>query len=292
MAKKILICGAGSIGVYLGTLLYSKGNNVTLFGRRKLKKVEGNEIFIDGKKFRVPEKIFEIPHKEKYDFVFLTTKLYDTDYMVRVLKKSGIKAALIVSIQNGLVNMSKYSKSLNKKIIPVTVFSGLNLSGNKLHVSPTKVGWITENSTNGKKVSNLISSSGIKCNASKDFNSLRAEKTIVNCCLNVLSAIENKPFSELFHNNKTRERIESLFYECYNILSKEYKLDNVEKMKKRMIKHWAKLKHYSSTCQDLHSGRPTEARFFNGYMVELGLKHKLPVENNKKIMKEINQLEK
>jgi len=290
--QNILICGAGSIGVYLGVKLYSKGHNVRLFGRRKLKKVEGDKIFIDGKKFNIPEKIFEIPHGEKYDVVFVTTKLYDIDYMIHEIKKKKIKSPIIVNIQNGLVNMSRYNKILKKKIIPITVFSGLNLSGNKLHVSPTKVGWVTENSVNGKKISKLISSSGIKCHADKNFDSLRAEKTIVNCCLNVLSAIENKPFSELFHHNKTRERIEKLFDECYNIVSKEYKLDDANKMKQRMIKYWANLKHYSSTCQDLHSGRPTEAKFFNGYMIELGLKHKLPVENNKKIMREIIQLEK
>ena len=36
---KILIIGAGSIGVYLGTLLFSNEHNVILLGREKLKKI-------------------------------------------------------------------------------------------------------------------------------------------------------------------------------------------------------------------------------------------------------------
>ena len=40
---KILIVGAGSIGVYLGTLLFSKGHEVILLGGDKLKSL--NKLF-------------------------------------------------------------------------------------------------------------------------------------------------------------------------------------------------------------------------------------------------------
>ncbi len=48
MPKKILICGAGSIGIYLGAKLHAKDHDVTLFGRSKLQNV-GSEIFINNK---------------------------------------------------------------------------------------------------------------------------------------------------------------------------------------------------------------------------------------------------
>ena len=292
MVKKILVCGAGSIGVYLGTLLYSKGNEVTLFGRRKLKKVEGSEIFINGKKFKVPEKIFKLPKNGKYDLIFITTKLYDFDYIINAIKKSRIKSGIISSVQNGLLDTSKYSKILGKRIIPITVFAGFNLKNNRIDVNTTSVGWKTELSANGREISRILLNAGIPCTADRKFDSLRAEKTIVNSCLNALSAIENKTFKELFSNKKTSERISLLFDECYNILKKEHKLDNKIQMKKALFKNWSKLNHYSSTCQDLHSGRPTEARFFNGYILKIGEKHKLPAENNKKILKEIKEVEK
>ena len=41
MEKKwILICGAGSIGVYLGARLHCDGHDVKIIGRRKLRKVK------------------------------------------------------------------------------------------------------------------------------------------------------------------------------------------------------------------------------------------------------------
>lgn len=45
--RSILICGAGSIGVFLGAKLLEAGNNVTLFGRKKLAKLH-DSILING----------------------------------------------------------------------------------------------------------------------------------------------------------------------------------------------------------------------------------------------------
>ena len=59
MPKKVLICGAGAIGIYLGVMLNSKGHNVLLFGKRKLKNV-GDEIFINNKIYGVPKKVFSL----------------------------------------------------------------------------------------------------------------------------------------------------------------------------------------------------------------------------------------
>ena len=210
--------------------------------------------------------------------------------MVNQIKKNKIKFSKVVGIQNGLVDVSKYSKQLNKKIVPVVVFSGFNLKKDRIIVNPTSVGWKTEYSNDGKEVSRFLHETGIPCSPDKKFDSLRAEKAIVNSCLNALSAIEKKPFKKLFENKKTRERIEKLFEESYAILKKEYKLDKLESMKRNMFKHWSNLNHFSSTYQDVVSGRKNEACFFNGYLVKIGEKNKCFVEENKKIMEEINKI--
>ncbi|MEK6936118.1 MAG: 2-dehydropantoate 2-reductase [Nanoarchaeota archaeon] len=287
--KKILICGAGSIGIYVGAKLYHKKHDVTLFGRRKLRGVDG-EVFINNKRFDVPKGVYKIPKNEKYDFIFITTKLYDLDYMINLLKRNKIKGPIFIGIQNGIVDVSKYEKILKKKIIPITVFSGFNLNKNKLNVTPTPIGWKTEFSKQGKEISAILLDAKIPCHADKSFDRLRAEKTVINCCLNALSAIENKPFSYLFKNNKTKERIEKLFEECYEAIKKEHELDEKHKIKKRMFEHWKNLNHYSSTCQDIHSGRKNEVKFFNGYIVELGKKHNILVENNKEILRDIRKI--
>ncbi len=289
--KEILVCGAGSIGVYIGAMLNLYKHNVKLLGRRKLHKVH-ETIVIDGKTYDVPEKLFKLPKNYKADVVFVTTKLYDFGKMIKLIKKKRIKYSKIAAVQNGLVDSSPHSKYLGHRIIPVTVFAGFNLTGKEIIVKPTKTGWIVDNSSSGREISSLLADAEIPCKPKRNFDSLRAEKTIVNCCLNALSAIEEKPFNKLFKDKKTRQRIHKIFEETYNILKKNYSLADKSRMEKEMFRTWSKLKHYSSTYQDIKSGRKNEVPYFNGYIVELGRKYGLPTEQNRRILEEVRKIAK
>ena len=219
--KRVLICGAGSIGIYLGAKLHSHKHEVDLVGRRKLRAVEGNKVIINNKEYIIPKRRYSFPKKQEYDFVFITSKLYDLDKIIKLISKNKINGKIISNIQNGLIDCSEFEKTLKKKIVPICVFGGFRIERNKIFSNPTPIGWKTEFSDEGKKVSKLISSCGIPCGADKKFDSLKGEKMIVNCCLNALSAIEKKQFQELFSKKETLERIYKLFGECYEILGKE-----------------------------------------------------------------------
>ena len=288
--KKVLICGAGSIGIFLGAKIHLKNHEVHLFGRRKLKEA-GNEVFINDERFKIMQSLFSLPKNEEYDFVFITSKLYDLDKIVKLIRKSNVKGKIFAGIQNGLIDNSKYKKLLhNKKLVPICIFGGFRIEKNKLISKPTSIGWLTEYSRNGKKVSKFISSCGVKCKPEKEFEFFRLEKMIANCCLNGLSAIEKKPFNKLFLNKKTKERIYKIFDESYNILSKEYDLNQQEKMKKRLFENWHKVNHYSSTYQDLFSKRKSEIDFFNGVLVRLGKKYNINAIENKKVLSDFKRL--
>ncbi len=288
---KILICGAGAIGIYLGVALHARGHEVELFGRKKLKEVK-NEISINGKISKMPKKIFELPKNRHYDAIFVTAKLYGLEEMLLKIKKNSLTTDLLVSIQNGLVDNSKYDKILgNQKIVIMSVFEGFRLSESCLIMTPTEMGWKTEYSKEGIALSKLLTDAGITCNPDKNLDNLRAEKTIVNCSLNALSAIHHTTFDELFSNEKTRAEIDALYYECYNILKQEFSLESAEAIRMRMYKTWAKMKHYSSTCQDIETKRPTEIDFLNKYIIKLGKKHSLPTTENEKVVKEFTDLQ-
>lgn len=287
--KKILVGGAGSIGIYLGTLLKSKGHDVTLFGRKKLSSI-GDNIIIKHKNFPTPQKIFRLPDKEYFDYIFVTTKLYDLDNMMYLLKKHSIKASLIITIQNGLVDTAYYSRITNCKVIPVSIFAGYRLVKNEIVTNETKLGWRVEKSREGIKALKIIKNAGIPCYTDQKFDSIRAEKVIVNCCVNALSAIKQKPIKYLFGHKSTQKVIDKVLEESFNVLSKEHKLDNLKLIKQRLYKHWSNINHYSSTYQDLVSGRKTEINFFNGYVQKLGKKYNIPVEENKSIVKELKRV--
>jgi len=69
MQKRVLICGAGSIGIYLGLMLHTHNNYVELFGKRKLKEIK-DHIKINNKQFKIPKKIFNVT-KNNYLFIYL-----------------------------------------------------------------------------------------------------------------------------------------------------------------------------------------------------------------------------
>lgn len=288
--KKILICGAGSIGIFLGTILHSNNNQISLFGRRKLKEVK-ETVIINGKKYPVPEKIFNLPKNEYYNYIFITSKLYDIEKILKMISKKRLKTRIFIGIQNGLVDKSVYKNYLNKKrFVPICVFGGFRIEKSNIYSSPTSIGWVAPCSKEGIEISKFLSENGILCRADKKFESLRAEKMIVNCCLNALSAIEKKPFKDLFSNKFIKERIFRLFEECYNILKKDYPLGDFENMKKRLFENWHSVNHYSSTYQDAVSGRKSEINFFNGFIVRIGKKHKINAEENKKILEDFKKL--
>lgn len=287
---KILVCGAGAVGIYLGVLLTSKENEVTLLGKRKLKATP-HYIFINHKRMQVPEKVYKMPLKQHFDFIFVTVKLYDLEIILEQLKKNQVTCSILVSIQNGLVDNKKYQKIIGKqRIIVLSVFEGFRLLEDQLLMTPTEMGWKVENTQEGKEVSRLLLDAGILCKPEPELNTYRAEKTIVNCCLNALSAIEKKPFDELFASEHIRKRIDVLFQECYAVLSKEYHLEDPKIIQTRMYRVWSHMNHYSSTYQDVLSGRKTEIDFLNGYIVSQGQKLGIETPENKKVVAEFSKI--
>lgn len=288
--KKILICGAGSVGIYLGTLLFAQGNNVTLLGKRKLTHL-GSAIFINNTIYSLPKKVFSFQKNRTYDFIFITTKLYDLEAMIKAILKNKVKTKILVSIQNGLVDNSVFERVLKgQELIILSVFEGFRLFENQLVMTPTDMGWKVEETHEGKQISKLLSATGINCSTEKKLNAFRAEKTIVNCTLNALSAIEKKPFDKLFATPRIRKRIDKLFNECYTILKQEHTLEEPSIIKKRMYQTWSKMNHYSSTCQDALSGRKTEIDFLNGYMVKFGKKYNLSTTENERIITQFKRI--
>lgn len=276
--------------MYLGAKLHAKGHDVTLLGRRKLADVP-DEIYINEQKYSLPKRQTELTKGASYDFVFITSKLYDLENILGLIKDSGVKTKILVSIQNGLVDNTKYKKLLgDQHLVVLSVFEGYRLTDNTLHMTPTELGWKVEDGKEGVLVSELLQDAGILCKPEAHLDMFRVEKTILNCCLNAMSAIEGKHFKDLFSVEKCRRRIGLLFDECYLVLSKIYDLEDKETLKNRMEKVWSKMEHYSSTYQDMVSGRPTEIDFLNGYIVLLGKKHGVPTPENALIISEFSQL--
>jgi len=282
----ILIIGAGSIGVYLGTLLNSKGHNVFLLGRKKLKKLH-ETILIGEQVYEMPKRIYTFPKNKSYDFIFITSKLYDLESNLKRVLENNLNTRYLLSIQNGIVQNELYEKYTNKFYFSsISVFEGFRIVENQLIVNQSKTGWKTDKSKAGIETSKLLQDVGINCSTENNLDSIKAEKTIMNCSVNILSAIKKKTFFELYKNPTTKNMMDKLFDESYSVLSQEYKIKPKEELRTLFYQIIEPMKHYSSTYQDAISGRKTEVQFLNGLIVTLAKKHKLQAPTNQKILYE------
>ena len=282
----ILIVGAGSIGVYLGTLLNNKGHNVFLLGRKKLKRLH-KTIIIGEQVYEMPKRIYSFPKNKSYDFVFITSKLYDLEINLKKINESEIKTKYLLSIQNGIVEnelYNKYTKEFN--FSSISVFEGFRIVENQLIVNKSKTAWKTDNSKTGIETSKRLQDAGINCTTEKNLDSIKAEKTIMNCCVNILSAIKKKTFFELYRNSITKNLMNKIFDESYSVLEQEYKLKPKEELRKLFYQIIEPMRHYSSTYQDAISDRKTEVQFLNGLIIKLAKKHKLQTPTNQKLLDE------
>lgn len=286
---RVLIIGAGAIGIYLGCKISNSGHDVTLVGRRKLKSL-GNSIEIDKKEYLVKGKAYRIPKDKKFDFIFIASKINDVAKILGKVRSNNIKSKHIIGIQNGFVDHREYEKYLKgSKFVSVSVFEGFRVDRNVLHVSHSKKGWKTNNSKEGLLVAKFLRNSNIRCTVEKNLDKIRAEKMLINCTVNVISAVECKTFYDMVRNKKIKSRMDAVFDETYNVLNKITKMKNREVLRTHLYNMVTSMHHFSSTCQDVMDKVNTEIDFLNGWIVNHGHKFKVDVSENKKLVTEFKK---
>ncbi len=74
-STNIMVSGAGSIGSYLAAKMYASGYHVDVIGRKAGK--IGDSLYINNQKYDFPTVSTEINTGKVYDFLFLTSKMFE-----------------------------------------------------------------------------------------------------------------------------------------------------------------------------------------------------------------------
>jgi ketopantoate reductase len=80
-----------------------------------------------------------------------------------------------------------------------------------------------------------------------------------------------------------------LFEESYRVLSKKYEIKPKKEFKELFYQVISPMKHYSSTYQDAMMKKPSEAKYLNGLIVDLGKEFGIPTLENHKLMAEFKK---
>jgi len=282
---KIAILGAGAMGSLYGGFLAEGGNEVWLLDvwREHIDAINNNGLIIEGlsghriiKNIKATSNPFDIGIA---DLVIVFVKSTITDIVISQNLDIFDKNTIVLTLQNGLGNVEKINKLINKKniIAGVTAHGATLISpGNIFHagIGATNIGELNGGfSDRIRVISNIMNTAGLETTVSDNVIGLIWGKLLVNVGINALTAITKLKNGQLIDNAETEELLETAVNEAWNIVKAKGILlsyDNPIIYTKQVCK--ATAQNFSSMLQDITNCRKTEIDMINGAIVREGKK--------------------
>ena len=309
----ILLIGAGGVGIGLAASVASQGANVSIYARgQTAKAIKENGIERTGlfehykiKDIPVYENYDDIP-EGTFDYIFIASKTTANDDIAENLanhKNIFKDNTKIIIFQNGFGNDEPYLRYFTEKqVYCARVITGFtrperHISEVTVYTEPILLGSLQNESPDClSKITELITSSGIKCEITYELDKYLWAKMLYNCTLNALGAILDVTYGELTENEYTLEIMNSIIDEIFEVI----KASNYETLWSSADEYrdifYSKLvpdtyNHYSSTHQDIQKKIKTEIDSLNGKVIQLGEINKVNVSTNKLIYNLIKAIE-
>ncbi len=310
---KILVIGAGGVGIGLATSVASQGADVSIYARGETAKaIKENGIKRTGlfthyeiKDIPVYEKYEDIP-KNDFDYIFIASKTTANEDIARnlndhrdILKDS----TKIIIFQNGFGNDEPYLHYFTKKqVFSARVITGFtrperHVSEVTVYTEPILLGSLQkEDPKDLQEIADLITESGINCEITDEVDKYLWAKMLYNCTLNPLGAILDVTYGQLTENPYTLEIMNSIIDEIFEVIKASPYETLWQSPEEYRDLFYSKLvpdtyNHYSSTHQDIKRKIPTEIDTLNGKVIQLGEANNINVNTNKLIYNLIKAIE-
>ena len=306
---KVLVYGAGAVGLTYSSALVVSGCDVTIFARSKTAAIlrrdglirsggfEPFHIFPD--QFRVTEHLTNQDIcRYKFDVILLCTKLSDLptiqEDIVRICELS--PATRVVLMQNGWGINQFFSNQIPEELLfnSFIYFGAIRPELNTAHITAvggvSSIGNIVTKSGDSiiEDLVRRIHSGGIPCDFSSDIGAKIWTKMLYNCTTNPLSFILNVKNGELLNNAYAKYTITSLVNELFQVtkalgysLAWPTAAAYLDYLFNSLLPLTAN--HRSSMLQDRVSQRKTEIDFLNGAVVEIAKEFDIPCTINQTI---------
>jgi len=295
----IVIFGAGAIGSLFGGIL-AKNNNVYLIGRKNhVEQIRKKGLKIKGKtnlnvKVLACEKVEDILFSP--DLIIISVKSYDTENAVYEIKKIIGKNTFVMSLQNGLDNIEKIEKIVDKKKLFVCVTthgSVFSKPGVIIHtgIGKTKIGAIVKNLFDENRFVEMFNKSGINTVISDDIMHDIWAKGVVNSSINPLTCFFKCKNGYILKNPILEKLMEQVCYESVSVANAcgfSLVYEDTLNFTKEVISDTGE--NFSSMLQSVQNGCKTEIDSINGFIVKAGKNFGLDVTLNEIIVYVINNL--
>jgi 2-dehydropantoate 2-reductase len=295
----IVVFGAGAIGSLFGGIL-AKNNNVVLIGRKDhVEAIRKNGLKIKGKtNATVKVSAFETVKDISFspDLIIISVKSYDTEKAACEIKKVMSEDTFVMSLQNGLDNIEKIEKFVDKKKLFVCITTHGSVffkPGVVKHtgVGKTKVGGIVKNPSVENSIVEMFTSSGIKTILSDDILSDIWAKGIINSSINPLTCFFKCKNGYILKNPVLQKIMEKICFESVSVANAfGFNFDFRQMLESTREVICDTSENFSSMFQSIQKGRKTEIDSINGYIVRSAKNFDLDVSLNEMLVYIVNNL--
>lgn len=291
------------MGCYFGGMLARAGVPVTLIGRQKhVEAIQRDGLFFDGLHFQQQIAVSastEINAARDAAIVLFCVKTVDTEAAAKVLCPHLAPDAVIVSMQNGVDNVSRIRSATGIEAIPAVVYVGAAMTapGRVKHSGrgDLVIGDIFENERLRQRlefIAAMFANAEVPCVISDNVEGELWIKMIINCAYNAISALGRARYGVLASQPETREVMQKVTDEALVVaLAGGVRLPDIDMAEAVWKIAEAMSGAMSSTAQDIARGNRTEIDSLNGYLVRRGAELGVPTPVNKTLHALVKLLE-
>jgi 2-dehydropantoate 2-reductase len=295
---RIMIFGAGALGSLIGALL-SKWHEVHLVVRpENAQAIREKGLRIEGvvRGTFALEAHTDLEDVPQPDVIFVTVKAYDTESALEALAEVAGKARIVVSLQNGLTNLSLFRSALPNKAVMGSTSMGATVigPGNILYAGKGAAifGNLGEDPALSREVADLFNQAGLNAISSGDIESELWMKGIINASINPLTAILGCLNGDILKDEGVLGISQLACSEAVAVVEgigvRLPPGDQFAKVKEVMR---ATSRNRSSMLQDLERGKRTEIDEINGEIVRRAGLIGVPVPVNQTLWMLVRGLE-
>src|SRR5438128_7890459 len=284
---EVLVFGAGAIGSFFGALL-SQRHDVTLIGRAEhISAIKSRGLRVRGKTAIIakPHAAIRVPRTASPDFVFVTTKSYDTANAILALRPFADRA-IFVTLQNGLGNAETIARTA-RRVVAGTTTHGVTfvLPGENRHdgiVETTLGAWSGVDGSDLVRLRDIFADVGIATRVTSDIQSELWSKLVVNASINPIAALAGVPNGRLVRDRRLQEVLGDVCREAAAVAKAEgARVDSDELYKRTVLIAKRTGANRASMLQDLERRRRTEIEAITGAIVRAADRHLIPVPLNR-----------
>lgn len=278
--------GAGAIGSFFGALL-SQRHDVTLIGRAEhISAIKSRGLRVRGKTAIIakPHAAIRVPRNARPDFVFVTTKSYDTTNAMVALRPFADRS-IFVTLQNGLGNAETIAKTA-RRVVAGTTAQGVTFVGpgeiRHAGVGETVLGaWSGVAESDLVRLRDLLADVGIVASVTSDIRTELWSKLVVNASINPIAALAELPNGRIVRDKHLFTVVEIVCREATEVAKAEgARVDQEELRHRTLLVAKRTASNRASMLQDLDRHHRTEIDAITGSIVRAAERHRIPVPMN------------